>query len=211
MKKYIINKCINLVRSIYPEYNESKLDEIRYGLESIYLSLTKVIVILTVCFLLGIFKEAILLLLFFNGIRLFAFGIHAQKSWMCWISSSILFIGFPYLCIYLKLPIIFYLISLALSFITIIIYAPADTVKRPLVRKNRRIKFKILSILVCIIYFIIFYFNNDFFIRNIITSSLLIESVLIHPLTYKVFKLPYRNYERYVFSNKNNIEGRIEK
>lgn len=201
MKKYIINKCLNLVRSIYPEYNESKLDEIRYGLESIYLSLTKVIVILTVCFILGIFKQSIILLLFFNGIRLFAFGIHAQKSWMCWVASSILFIGFPYLCIYLKLPIYVHLTLLFISFLTIIIYAPADTIKRPLVRKNKRIKFKVLSILMCIIYFIIFYFNNNDLIRNIITSSLLIESVLIHPFTYRVFKLPYRNYERYVFSN----------
>ena len=33
-----------------------------------------------------------------------------------------------------------------------------------------------------------------------ITSTMLLEAVLIHPLTYRVFNLPYKNYERYVIS-----------
>jgi len=38
------------------------------------------------------------------------------------------------------------------------------------------------------------------FLKNVIMWSMLLEAVLIHPLTYRVFKLPYKNYEWYVFS-----------
>ena len=46
IKKFVISKSLNMISDIYPDYNDSKMDEIRYGLESIYLSLTKVVVIL---------------------------------------------------------------------------------------------------------------------------------------------------------------------
>lgn len=200
IKNFVIKNCLNTVSSIYPNYDEIKMKEIKYGLEAVYLSLTKIFVILLITFILGIFKEAVILLLFFNGLRTVAFGIHATKSWMCWVSSSILFIGFPYLCIYINLPLWIHSIIIGLCMLCFILYAPADTKKRPLVRKNRRLKFKILTILVACIYIILFIYTNNILLKNIITSSMLIEAVLIHPLTYRVFNLPYKNYERYVFS-----------
>lgn len=200
IKKFIIGKSLETVSSFYPDYDEIKLDEIKYGLESIYLSLTKVVVILFITLLLGIFKEAVILLLFFNGLRMTAFGIHASKSWQCWISSIILFIGFPYLCIYTQLPIYIHYIIIFFSVVCFLLYAPADTKKRPLVKRHRRIKFKIFTIIMTCIYLLIFFKTSSIVIQNMITSAMLIESVLIHPLTYKVFHLPYKNYETYVFS-----------
>lgn len=200
MKRFIINHSLQLVTDIYPDYDSSKLDEIRYGLEAIYLSLTKVVVILLVSLLLGLFKEAVILLFFFNGLRSFAFGIHATKSWMCWIASSLLFIGLPYVCLHINLPLVIQYFVLAVTFICFLLYAPADTKKRPLVRKNRRIKFKLLTIIVAVIYILLYFYTNSMFLKNVIMCSMLLEAVLIHPLTYRVFKLPYKNYKGYVFS-----------
>ncbi len=200
MKKFIMNHAMHVVKGVYPDYDDDKLDEIRYGLEAIYLSLSKTIVILLVTLMLGIFKEAIIVLLFFNFLRMFAFGIHAKKSWQCWISSSIMFIGIPYLCIYTELSNIYYYILIGFSVLNFLLYAPADTIKRPLVKKHRRIKFKVLTLIVSLIYIILFFNTNDIFIKNTIVYTMLLEVVLIHPLTYRVFKLPYKNYERYVFS-----------
>ena len=200
MKKFVMNHAMHVVKGVYPDYDDDKLDEIRYGLEAIYLSLSKTIVILLVTLILGIFKEAVIVLLFFNFLRMFAFGIHAKKSWQCWISSSIMFIGIPYLCIYTELSNIYYYIMIGFSVLNFLLYAPADTVKRPLVKKHRRIKFKVLTLIVSLIYIILFFNTNDVFIKNVIVYAMLLEVVLIHPLTYRVFKLPYKNYERYVFS-----------
>ena len=201
MKKYLINNAMDIISSNYPDYDQDKKDEIRYGLEATYLSITKVIVILLVTLILGIFKEAVTVLVFFNILRMFAFGIHAKESWQCWISSSILFIGIPYLCIYLNINDIYHYIVIGLSILIFILYAPADTVKRPLIKKNRRIKFKVLTLITSLIFIIIFFYTDSIFIKNVISSCMLLESVLIHPLTYRVFKLPYKNYERYELVN----------
>ena len=200
MKKFIMNHAMHIVKENYPDYDQDKLDEIKYGIEGIYLSLTKTIVILLITLILGIFKEAIMVLVFFNFLRMFAFGIHAKESWQCWISSSILFIGIPYICIYANFDSIIHYSIIAISLLTYLLYAPADTVKRPLIRKHRRTKFKILTILVSIIYIFIFMNTNDLFIHNVVTATMLLEAVLIHPLTYRMFNLPYKNYERYVIS-----------
>ena len=200
IKDFIINSSLKLITDIYPDYTNSKINEVKYGLESIYLSLTKVVVILFITLLLGIFKEAVIVLVFFNIIRSTAFGIHASKSWICWLSSSILFIGIPYLCMYANIPFLVQYIMIGISILCYLAYAPADTVKRPLVRKNRRKKFKLLTLIIAVIYIGIFININSFFIKNVIVCSMILEAVLIHPLTYRVFKLPYKNYERYVFS-----------
>ena len=200
MKKYIMNHAINLIQTNYPAYDQDKLDEIRYGLEGIYLSITKVIVILFIAFILGIFKEAITVLVFFNILRMFAFGLHAKESWQCWISSSILFIGIPYLCLYSNFNINIHYAIMGISIFNYILFAPADTVKRPLIKKHRRLKFKTLTLIVSIAYIFIFNKTNDMFLQNVISSTMLLEAVLIHPLTYRVFNLPYKNYERYVIS-----------
>ena len=200
IKKFIVGKCLRVVSDVYPEYDDIKIDEIRYGLESIYLSLTKTIIILLIAYLIGIFKESVMLLLFFNGLRLTGFGIHASKSWMCWVSSSISFLLLPFMCKYLQIPNIFHYIVLGLSIICFILYAPADTKKRPLIHKNKRLKFKVLTVVISVIYLILFIYTDSNLIKNLITTSMIIESVLIHPLTYRIFKLPYRNYEGYVFS-----------
>ena len=97
IKNFVVNRSMNLINNLN-KYDKTQLEEIKYGIESIYLALSKIIVILIISSLLGLFKEAILFLLMFNILRAFAFGLHASKSIWCWISSSISFIGIPYIC-----------------------------------------------------------------------------------------------------------------
>lgn len=200
MKQYFINFSLSIIKSYFKDYNSNKLDQIKYGLEAIYISITKTLVILLLSFILNIFKETIIILIMFNLLRMFAFGIHAKKSWQCWISSLIFFIGIPYLSIYLNMNNIYLLMIIVYAIFIYILYAPSDTIKRPLVNKRKRYIYKILTIIISIIYIIIFLTSNSVFIKNSIAFTMLLESVLIHPLTYRVFKLPYKNYKRYVFS-----------
>ena len=106
MKKCVLDFCINSIKkNCDNKYNDEKIAEIRYGLEAIYLTITKVIIIWTIAILLNIFKEMIILMLLYNLLRMTGFGIHAKKSWMCLISSSIIFLGCPFLAMYIKIPI----------------------------------------------------------------------------------------------------------
>lgn len=197
MKKRFLNKMRSSISKQYPNYNNDKLDEIMYGVEGIYLTITKCIVIFTIALILGIFKELLLLLLAFNFIRLFAFGMHASKSSICLIFSSALFIGGAYLCKTIVLPTTLIYILYLVVLIIMILYSPSDTVKRPLIRKNRRLKFKILSVMVTTTYFITtLLINNNLYI-NCMIFGLVIECILIIPITYKAFNMPYKNYVNY--------------
>ncbi len=197
MKKLFLKKIRTAIKKQYPNYNDDKIDEIMYGIEGLYLTFTKTVVICIIALILGILKELICLLVSFNFIRFFAFGMHASKSSICLIFSSLLFIIFSILCKYIVLPkyLLYILYLLALAIISI--YAPSDTVKRPLIKRKKRVKFKILSIKVVIIYFILTLVSkNNLFINSLI-FGLLIECILINPITYKVFKMPYKNYITY--------------
>ena len=194
MKKRFLKNIRTAIKKQYPNYNNDKINEIMYGIEGLYLTFTKTVVICIIALILGIFKELIYLLVAFNFIRLFAFGMHASKSSICLIFSSLVFIIFSILCKYIVLPkYMLYLIVLVI----ISLYAPADTIKRPLIKRNKRIKFKILSIMVVIIYFILTLVLKNNLLINSLIFGLLIECILINPITYKVFKMPYKNYITY--------------
>lgn len=197
MKNYFLKKIRKEIVKQYPKYSKDKVDEIMYGVEGIYLTITKTIIISLIALILGVFKELIFLLISFNFIRLFAFGMHANKSWICLLFSSTLFLGGAYLCKILIIPKNILITLFLIVLLIISIYAPSDTVKRPLIKKKRRIIFKILSITVVIIYFILtLIIKNNLFI-NAIIIGLIIECILILPTTYMIFKMPYKNYKSY--------------
>ena len=198
MKKRLLNSIRITIKKQYPSYSNDKMDEIMYGIEGIYLTITKTIVIFILAFILKIAKELLFLLITFNFIRMFAFGMHANKSWICLVFSSLLFLGGAFLSKYIVLDkVVLYLLYL-IAFILVAAYAPADTVKRPLIKKKKRIRFKILSVIVVISYFIITLLITNNLIINVLIFGLIIECILISPLTYKAFKMPYKNYKNMV-------------
>lgn len=188
---------MNNIKKNQPKKNEEELEIIEYGLEALYLTFTKIIIILLLSIVLDIFKETLLMILFYNVIRLFAFGLHAKNSTTCLIMSIILFIGGTYLAIYIDIPIELKFILSITCIILIIIYAPADTEKRPLINVKKRKRFKILSIITSlIITFLIIYFNDNY-LSNFMLIGMIESTIMILPITYKLYGLPYNNYKNY--------------
>ena len=105
MKKQFLNFCEKTIIKNNKNINEEELEIINYGLESIYLTLVKIVIIIFLSLLLDIFKEVILMIVSYNIIRFFAFGLHAPNSTSCLITSIILFIGGAYVSIYLDISI----------------------------------------------------------------------------------------------------------
>jgi len=197
MKNLIINNCLNYI-SKYNNYSNEKMKEIEYGLVSIYLTISKLIVISIIAIILGIFKEMLIFTLIFNVIRMPAFGLHATKSWICLISSTIMFIGLPYLSINLNISIYIKSIMCCVGIIFMFKNAPADTHKRPIVNKKRRLVYKTLSTVLAITYAFIAILIKEQFISNCLVFSIILQNCLISPSVYKLFKLPYNNYIAYI-------------
>lgn len=197
MKKRFLDFSVNFVQG-YKNYSNEEVEKLKYGLEGLYLTLTKTIVIVGISIFLGIWKEVLFTLLFFNIIRYTGFGFHAEKSTQCLLLSILYFIIIP--MIFLNI-IISKFVSVGICLFCIlnfILFAPADTKKRPLPNKKKRIIRKWATVSIGIIYscFVVL-FPNSFF-SPMLLSTLVIQAIIIQPLLYKLFKQPYNNYKNYV-------------
>ena len=192
MKNLVVNIAMN---SIVKEnkYDDIKLQEIKYGLEAIYLNISKLTVYFIINAFLGTFKEGILFLLFYVPLRSFSYGFHAKTSLACWLLSGFTFVILPYVATIISLNIYTKLVIILFSLIICYLYSPADTPSRPIINKKRRLLLKTLTMIVAIIYSFIIILNSHY-ILNIIALALLCQSILISPIFYKIFKLQYNNY-----------------
>ena len=197
MKNIFINKSLALIKKYYPNYDDIKIAEIKYGLEGMYLTITKLVIIFSIALMLNIYKEMLLLLIFFNIMRTTGFGLHATKSWICLLSSTLIFIGLPFVSkiIIISLPI--KIILGALAIILVYKYAPADTKKRPLINPKTRRKLKIKTIFRTTILMIFAIIIKNNIISNLVIFGIYTEIILIIPISYKIFNLSYNNYLTY--------------
>lgn len=197
MKKYVVDGIVNYIIS-NKTYTKEEQEQIRYGIGNLYLQTTKIVVITALAILFKLFIPYLIFVVSFNIIRSVSFGIHAKKSYQCWIWSTLLFIGIPYLVNTLIISLYVKVIICIFCIIYITIYSPADTVKRPIVSSKRRLIYKYCSCLISILYsFLIIYLTNQL-IANSLFFSLILQSIIISPFTYKLFKLPYNNYIEYL-------------
>lgn len=197
MKNFILNRIMNYIKK-NTNYDEIKLKEIEYGLTSIYLTLSKLMVIFSIAIALSIVKELVIFLLIYNVLRMPSFGLHATKSWICLLSSTIIFIVIPIICMTIKINIIFKTLICIIGTILMFKNAPADTKKRPIVNKKRRRIYKYISTILTIIFSFLSIFISNVFVSNCFIFAIILQNAMISPITYKIFKLPYNNYIDYL-------------
>lgn len=196
MKAKFMNSTMTFLKQ-YNTYSDEDIEKLEYGLEGIYLTISKLIIIFIIAALLGIVKEFIALLILFNIIRYTGFGFHADKSYQCLIISSFCFLVIPLFFINIALSKGIYMVVSLICIINYLLFAPADTIKRPLPNKKKRIIRKTITVAVGTVYSVlsIFFFNH--WISAILISAMVIQVIVINPLIYMILKQPYNNYKNY--------------
>lgn len=197
MKELVVGCSMDLIKKQYPQYNEVKLAEIKYGLASIYITISKTIVICAIAYILGILKELIIFTVIYNIIRMPSFGMHATKSWVCLVSSTLIFIGSTYLCSIVVITLLPKIILGIVGVLLIFKNSPADTKKKPIVNPKRRLAYKIISTVIAIIFVILSIIIPDNFLSNSFIFALIIQCFMTSKAIYKLFGLPYDNYKNY--------------
>lgn len=205
MKDILIGSCMKLIRKERPHLTDVELEQIEYGLAGVYLSITKLIIIIIVAYLLGIQKECVFFLIMFAILRNNAYGIHATKSWICLITSSVAFLGIPILAMRLAIPFLMKFLLGGMAVVLVYKNSPADTKKRPIINKSKRLRHKILATITAIIYTILSITIKDNFLANCFLMSILLIDIMISPITYHIFKLPYNNYLNYLKDEKGEV------
>lgn len=191
MKEIFLKKSLQLITD-NKEWDEEHLEKIRYGLEGIYLTIVKLVILIILAILLNIEKIFILNLLFFNILRFFAFGVHARNSTQCLITSTIMFIILPIILTNLNMTLTIKIIISSICIFLFLLYAPADTHKRPQKNKKKRKLRKFFATLSAIIFLVLIIILKD--LSQIILCSLITETIMILPITYHILRVPYKNH-----------------
>lgn len=194
MKTLFLDGTLSFITK-YKDYTDEEITKLKYGLEGIYLTITKLVIMFILSWILHIFRELILLLMLFNVIRYFGFGLHAKKSSECLISSIILFVFLPYILLKLNISNNAYFLINGICCFLLFIFAPADTHKRPFPKTKKKLFRKIATTLISVIYLILGLYVKNNTLSVILLNSVIIETILVNPITYKLMGQPYNNYK----------------
>lgn len=170
--------------------DEEKAEVIYYGLQNLVGELPKIFIVFALAAVLKIFNLVVIgtvVLIIYRGL---AGGVHLKTHISCLLTSTILMIGSTYLAkalIYENILLI-YSILFVFNFFISLLYAPADTENKPIMKESQRIKQKVAScIMVVTIYAVSTFIIKNKVITNLFMYMITIESIMITPLAYKVF------------------------
>ena len=191
MKEVFLKHSLQLITA-NREWDEESLEKIRYGLEGIYLTIVKLVILLALAIILNIERLFLINLVFFNILRFFAFGVHARNSTQCLITSTVMFIIFPILSTSIDFPLPVQIIIASICVLLFLLYAPADTHKRPQKNRKKRQTRKAFAVTIAIVYVLLIIMLKD--LSQIILCGLMTETIMILPITYHILGVPYKNH-----------------
>jgi accessory gene regulator B len=190
-------KLLNYITSVLPDKTDEDLEIIKYGLEILLMNIPKTGVILAIAYMLSILKYTLCTLVIFSILRYFAAGIHSRRSVSCLLSTLVFMLGTTYVSLKFQLTITEKSLIFFPALYVYYKYAPADTEEKPYLNKVIRQQLKIKSILVISIYFGFSICIKSVFFSNLFIHIIWLEALLISPITYKILKRRYNNYEYY--------------
>ena len=185
----------NKIRNKMPEVDDEKAEVINYGIHLIVGEIPKFFIFLGVAILLGIVKEFFITMLVIIPYRAVSGWFHLKTHLGCITVTTLYYCGIAYVSRLFALPEIAKYISIVFVWIFGIImcrlYAPADTENVPILRKKERKIKQILSYIVLSVTLIVGIFINNNTVQNIIILGMLIQSIMISRLAYKITKNKY--------------------
>ena len=195
--------CNSLAKKIIKSvdgYDETKADEISFGLQLLIGEVPKFFITLILAWVLHIVDLTIISFIIILPYRMFSGGFHLHTHLGCIIATNTMYIGSAYLASILNFnDIVKYVLigfTFIFSFLMIGKYAPADTENVPVLQKKERQKRKIWSFVIVSIELIIAIFIPYKVVSNMIIVGILIQTLTITRLAYKITKNKY-GYEVY--------------
>ena len=204
MVETICNKLTSRIRKEMPDINDERAEVINYGLQLIIGEIPKLIIIITIAYILKVLDLSILVLILLLPYRTVSGGVHLQSHLGCIVATSVFYIGNAVLSKYIVLTkTVEYIITGVVwmfSMIMIKLYAPADTEEVPILRKKERTTKKILSYIVMTLSLIASLIIKNTVISNLLLFGVLFQTVAITRLMYKITGNKY-GYEEYIKIN----------
>lgn len=200
MIEAICNSLTKKIIDSVDEVDESKADEINYGLQLLIGEVPKFFITLILAILFHMVGLTLISFLIILPYRTFSGGFHLHTHLGCIIVTNLLYIGTPYLASIIEISDVVRYVAIAFTFIFSFMminkYAPADTENVPILQKKERRKRKIWSFVIAGIELIIAIFIPYKVISNLIILGILFQTCTLTKLAYKITKNKY-GYEVY--------------
>lgn len=171
--------------------------KMKLGIEIILINLSKLIVIFLVAAQVNLLKESLFMILVFASIRKSSFGLHAQNSIVCTITSLTIDVFGAFISYYITLNNFMVFIIFVFINICLYRYAPADTENHPLIGKKLRQNLRRQSVTVGIILMILTLIIQNPTVKAMIIIATGAQVISILPITYRILNRGYKNYEKY--------------
>jgi len=192
-REKVVSKITNYIKKNVP-LNSDTEEIVRYGLDVTYMNVSKIFILIIIGMIMNCLPFVFLSIFSFGTIRFYASGFHSRNSIVCFISSFIIIFGNVYISLFLTYTPLIKTLIFSLLIIIYYLYAPADTEEKPLINKEKRTSLRNSSLLIISILFLLSFIFGEI-AGYIIINSLIIEGVLICPVTYKLFNRRYKNYD----------------
>ncbi len=186
-----------------PEIDDERAEIIQYGLEVIIGETPKLFILLGISILLGVWQLALISFVVIGIYRGASGGFHLKTHIGCIISTLMMYLGNVFLSKYCIIEPIYikYIITFGIwifSLLMIKFYAPADTENVPIISKKERKRKKILSYIIMTVFLLSSVFIKDQVISNLFLYGVLIQTLTITRIAYKVTnnKYGHEEYER---------------
>lgn len=185
------NKITYLIKQNVKEISEEKEEIINYGLNILIYQAALTTIILLIALLTGLFKYVAVAVLVYASLRVFAGGAHARTRLQCSVSSIVTMLGSVLLSKYIwadsYIPAVFVLI---INLVIVYVYAPGDTVERPIISKKIRLRQKAISLILVTLIFItsVIVWHFDKAMYNVVNIASLLAVFMLTPVSYNLFK-----------------------
>lgn len=200
MIEIICNSLAHKIITSVNGYDESRIEEISFGLQLLIGEIPKFFITFILAWLLNIIDLTIISFMIILPYRMFSGGFHLNTHLGCIIATNTMYIGSAYLANILNFNDIVKYILIAITFIfsftMIAKYAPADTENVPVLQKKERRKRRIWSFIIAGIELIMAIFIPYKVISNMIIIGILVQTFTITKLAYRITKNKY-GYEVY--------------
>jgi len=198
---------MNIATVIFEQKQLNRLDYLKtkLGLEILLINLTKGLLVYGVALVVGTLFQTLVTHLAYSLMRRVSFGLHAKSSLNCTLISLIMFVAIPFLAQnvvinnFIVTPIFIICIACFYRF------APASTEKNPLVGAKRRKRLKTQSVLFCAGIMVFVLLIPFPMVKVLMTLGVIMQTIWILPITYKILKRSRKSYEQYEIENMESI------
>lgn len=199
--EYLTNK----IRKENPDIDDERAEVIKYGLQIMFGEVPKTFIMIAIAWALGILKWTLVCFALMLPYRMYSGGFHLKTHIGCIIGTSLIYTGNAFISQHFELPLMYKIIFAVVLWIfaiaMIYLYAPADTEDVPVVSKKERRKRKIISYIIVTVMLVAGVGIKNSVISNILLVGVLLQTLSITRLAYKLTNNKY-GYEEY-WKNKN--------